>query len=170
MKKLFLASAIALFGLSNAQFRLGAHAGLPIGDAGDSFSFTLGADAAYMWSVADGVNLGVATGYSAWLGKTITVEGSESYKVETMSMVPVAASAEYLFTPEFSLGVDLGYAFMFVGGSDSGESTSDGAFYYQPKVAYHFGPSAVSLGYAGVSKNGATISSINVGYTYTFGK
>jgi len=164
MKKLILAAAIAVFGLSNAQFKLGAHVGLPTGDAGDFFSFTLGVDAAYMWPVASEFNLGVASGYSAWMGKTITYPVIGSVKVDTVSMVPVAASAEYKLTPEFSLGVDLGYGFLFGGGS------SDGGFYYQPKAAYHFGASEVNLGYAGVSKNGSTMSSVNLGYAYTFGK
>lgn len=155
MKKLILAAAIAVFGLSNAQFKLGAHVGLPVGDASNGSSFALGVDAAYMWPVASEFNLGIASGYSAWLGKN---------GAGTLSSVPVAVSAEYKFTPEFSLGVDLGYAFMFASGF------SDGGFYYQPKVAYHFGPSEVNLGYVGISKNGFTTSSVNVGYAYTFGK
>jgi len=46
---LFLTSALALFGLLNAQktepgFRLGVNAGLPVGDFGKAYSFTAGAD------------------------------------------------------------------------------------------------------------------------------
>lgn len=54
MKKLILMAAIAVFGLSNAQsgFTLGAHVGLPVGDASDVSSFTLGVDGAYRWPVA----------------------------------------------------------------------------------------------------------------------
>ncbi|WP_374446186.1 hypothetical protein [Epilithonimonas sp.] len=159
-----------MFGLSNAQsgFSLGAHVGLPTGDASDGYSFVLGVDGAYRWPVAAEFNLGLATGYSAWLGKTVKYDYgfgmSGEVKVETLSMVPLAASAQYMLTPQFSLGVDLGYGFLFASGE------SDGGFYYQPKAAYHFGPSQVNLAYAGVSKNGATISSINLGYAYTFGK
>lgn len=166
MKKLILTAAIAVFGLSNAQsgFTLGAHVGLPVGDASDVSSFTLGVDGAYRWPVAAEFNLGIATGYSAWLGKTVTYPYIGDVKYDTLSLVPIAASAQYMFTPQFSLGVDLGYGFLFANGE------SDGGFYYQPKAAYHFGPSQVNLGYAGVSKNGSTISSINLGYAYTFGK
>ena len=68
MKKLFLVGAIALFGAVNAQsagnFKLGAHIGLPVGDAADGYSFVAGADVAYMWPVAAEFNLGVASGYN----------------------------------------------------------------------------------------------------------
>lgn len=169
MKKLILTAAIAVFGLSNAQsgFSLGAHVGLPVGDASDGYSFTAGVDGAYRWPVSAEFNVGLATGYSAWFGKTIdaSVLGmSYSYKVKTLNMVPIAASAQYLFTPQFSLGLDLGYGLLFADGE------SDGGFYFQPKAAYHFGTSQVNLGYSGVSKNGFTYSAINLGYAYTFGK
>lgn len=157
MRKLFLAGALALFGAMSAQtgFKLGVHAGLPVGDASSGTSAVLGVDAAYMFPVAAEFNLGIATGYSSWLGKN----GAES-----VSMVPIAAAAEYKLAPQFSLGVDLGYGLFFASG------TSDGGFYYQPKAAYHFGPSEVYVGYMGVSKNGGTISAINLGYAYSFGK
>ena len=142
---------------------MGAHVGLPTGDTSDAYSFTAGVDASYLWPVAAEFNVGLATGYNAYFGKTIEYAGY-SYDVPTLSLVPVAASAQYLVTPQFSLGVDLGYGFLFQDGE------SDGGFYYQPKAAYHFGPSQVFLSYAGVSKDGSTLSSINLGYAYSFGK
>ena len=170
MKKVFLVGAIALFGALSAQsgFKLGAHVGLPVGDISDLSSVNLGVDASYLWPVAAEFNLGIATGYSAFLGKDYTYSipglGSYTVKAETLSLVPLAISGQYKVSPMFSLGVDLGYGFLFGGGS------SDGGFYYQPKAAYHFGPSEVNLAYMGVSKNGSTISSINLGYAYSFGK
>lgn len=159
MKKLILVGAIALCGIVNAQsgagFKLGAHVGLPVGDAATGTSVVLGVDAAYMFPVAAEFNLGIATGYSSWLGKN----GAGS-----VSMVPLAAAAEYKVSPQFSLGVDLGYGFLFASG------TSTGGFYYQPKAAYHFGPSEVYVGYMGVSKDGNSASAINLGYAYSFGK
>lgn len=159
MKKLLLVGAIALFGAANAQsagnFKLGAHVGLPVGDSTSGSSALIGADAAYLWPVAAEFNFGVATGYSAWLGKS---------GFETLSMVPIAAAGEYKFSPQFSLGVDLGYAFLFASG------LSDGGFYFQPKAAYHFGPSEVYVGYLGVSQSGSTAGAINLGYAYTFVK
>ncbi len=169
MKKLLLLGAFAVFSAVNAQagFKLGAHIGLPTGDSSSAYSFTAGVDASYLWPVAQDLNIGLATGYNAYFGKSIDVDFlgySTTYDVPTLSLVPVAASAQYLFTPQFSLGVDLGYGFLFQDGEN------DGGFYYQPKAAYHFGPSQVFLSYAGVSKDGATLSSVNLGYAYSFGK
>lgn len=157
MKKLILVGAIALCGAVNAQtgFKLGAHIGLPVGDISSAANFLAGVDAAYMWPVAAEFNLGIATGYSAFFPKG----GGD-----TLGLVPIAAAAQYKISPQFSLGADLGYGILFGGGS------SDGGFYFQPKVAYHFGPSEVNLGYMGVSKDGYTASSINLGYAYSFGK
>lgn len=169
MKKLFLAGAFALLGLStvNAQeagFRLGAHVGLPMGDAGDAYSFKLGADVAYMWPVADSFNLGVASGYQAWLGKDISYAGF-SYKVPTLSMIPIALSGEYKIADNFGIGADLGYGFVFADGN------SDGGFYYQPKLSYSLGDNgALWLGYQGVSKDGFTNSALNLGYTFSLNK
>lgn len=159
MKKLFLVSALALFGSVSAQsgFKLGANVGLPVGDAGDIYSFTAGADASYLWAVASDFNLGLATGFQSYFPK------SEFDGADNLGMIPVAASAQYRLTPEFSLGVDLGYAIITNEGADGG-------FYYAPKAAYHFGPSEVNLSYRGISNNGANGGSVNLGYAYSFGK
>lgn len=163
MKKLFLVGALALFGAMNAQtgnFKVGAHVGLPTGDIADFSNFVLGVDVAYMFPVSENFDLGLSTGYSAFLGKTIS-----GFKIPTLSLIPIAANATYKFTPEFSIGTDLGYGFV------SWDGESDGGFYYQPKLTYTFqDKNGVYLGYQGVSKDGVTFSSVNLGYTYTFGK
>ena len=161
MKKLLMIGAIALMGtFAQAQtgFKLGAHVGLPTGDAGDWYSLNVGVDASYMFPVAETFNLGVTSGYTAFLGKDIA-----GYKVTTLNLVPLAGTAEYKFTPEFSILADLGYGFLFADGE------SDGGFYYQPKVAYTLQEKhELSLGYQGVSMDGFTYSSINLGYAYKF--
>lgn len=162
MKKLILLGAFALFGSMSAQsgFKLGAHVGLPTGDAGNIYSFTLGADASYLWPVADSFSAGIATGYSAWLGKSVDLGyGLGSVKYDTLSMIPVAATASYKLAENFTVGADLGYGFVFANGSN------DGGFYYQPKVGYTIGNGEISLGYQGLTKNGSTISAVNLGYS-----
>ena len=165
MKKIFLVGAIALCGALSAQsgFKLGANIGLPVGDAGDYNSFVAGVDLAYLWPVAAEFNLGVASGYQMWFGKEYTIPFLGTIKGANTGMIPIAVAGQYKVAPQFSLGVDLGYAFFT-------ESGSDGGFYYAPKAAYHFGPSEVNLSYRGVSSDGATASSINLGYAYSFGK
>lgn len=161
MKKLMLLGAFALFGAMNAQtgFKLGANVGLPLGDAGDVYSFTVGVDASYLWPVAENLNVGVATGFNTYFPKSEW----KDFGAKNVNLIPIAASGQYMFTPEFSLGVDLGYGFAFSDGN------SDGGFYYAPKAAYHFGTSEVNLSYRGVSNDGST-GSINLGYAYSFGK
>ncbi|MFC3157784.1 hypothetical protein ACFOEQ_04170 [Chryseobacterium arachidis] len=52
---------------------MGAHVGAPLGDAADAASVTLGIDAAYMWNITKGLDIGVTTGYSHFfLVKTVS--------------------------------------------------------------------------------------------------
>lgn len=170
MKKIILLGSFALFGATNAQegFNVGAHVGLPMGDAKDAYSFKLGLDASYMFPVADNFKAGIASGYQAWLGKSYSLtDGSTtiSGKYDTISMVPIAATGMFKVNDQFGIGADLGYGFMFASGE------SEGGFYYQPKVSYSFGDSgALWLGYQGLSKNGFTFSAINLGYSFNIAK
>lgn len=159
MKKFIVMGAFALFGTMSAQsgFSLGAHVGLPVGDVHNVSSFTAGVDASYLFPVAAEFNVGITSGYSMFFLKS-------GYTGDNLNLVPIAGTLQYMATPQFSVGADLGYGILFANGN------SDGGFYYQPKVAYHFGPSQVNLGYMGVTKNGFTYSAINLGYAYTFGK
>ena len=170
MKKLLLIGAIALSGASmmNAQsgLKIGAHLGLPIGDIADTTSFNFGVDAAYTWKIAENFDLGVTTGYSHYTGKEYTYEipflGTQTVKGEGTGMIPIAATAQYSFGNGPFVGADLGYAFF------TGEN-SDGGLYYQPKVGYTFtGKHDVYLGYKGVSLDGITVSSVNLGYAFKF--
>ncbi len=169
MKKLFLVGALALFGALSAQagFKVGANVGLPLGDAKNANSFVAGVDLAYLMPVSADFNAGLVTGYELWVGKdqtfSVPMLGDVTVKGENSGMIPIAASGQYRFTPEFSLTVDLGYAFFT-------QSGAGGGFYYAPKAAYHFGPSEVNVSYRGVSQKEGTASSINLGYAYSFGK
>ncbi len=158
MKKLFLVGALALFGAMNAQttgnFKVGAHVGLPTGDIADFSSFNAGVDLAYQWNLAENFKLGVASGYSHYFGKN-GWDGS--------GLIPVAATGQYTISPNFFLGADLGYGFFTQKGSDGG-------FYYQPKVGYQKNNWEAYLGYKGVSLDGGTVSSVNVGVNFYLGK
>lgn len=175
MKKLLLIATFALLGTTavNAQengFRVGAHVGLPMGDAGDSYALNAGIDVAYTWMLSDNFELGATTGYSHYFGKEVTIPGmsfmgvtipSQSYKFNVGS-IPVAATAQYTFDGGFNVGADLGYAFL-TGDADGG------GFYYQPKVGYTFAEKhTVYAGYKGISKDGAELSSVNIGYAIKF--
>jgi hypothetical protein len=161
MKKLFLIAAMAVFGLSSAQqgFKLGAHIGVPVADAGDVSSFTLGLDGAYMWNVAPSFDLGIATGYSHFIGKS-----NNGYKVDDFGFIPLALAGKYRFSGSpVSIGLDLGYGF-------STKDGIDGGFYYQPKVAYNFSQGELYLGYQGVSSKIGPfdfgVGAVNLGYNF----
>jgi hypothetical protein len=158
MKKVILtAAALFAFGFANAQdgnFKLGAHVGLPVGDIEDFSSVNLGVDAAYVWNVADKFSAGVATGYTNFLGK-------DDY--DGVGFIPVAATAQYSLTDNLFLGTDLGYA-IYVGDIDGAE----GGFLYQPKFGYQTEKVEVYAGYKGISVDGGTYSSINLGVNFKF--
>ena len=173
MKKVFFTGALALLGAVsvNAQslgnFKLGAHVGVPVGgDDADSKSwdFNTGVDAAYVWKVAHNFDLGITTGYSHFIGKKVVPVPNGIESVNTsFGVIPLAATAQYNFEQKFFIGTDLGYAFY------TGENTEGGDFYFQPKVGYTINMNnEVYLGYKGLSNDGETLSSINLGYAYKF--
>lgn len=187
MKKLILsAMAVCAFGLASAQeggFKVGVHAGMPMGDAGDMYSFNFGADVAYLWEVADGFKAGVTTGYSYFSGKEydeagdlgdlgdwgdwgdllddMDIPGGGKVKVNG-AFIPVAATGQYSFSDNFFGGADLGYALY------AGDGDGDGGFYYQPKVGYQTEKIEVFVSYKGISADGASISTLGAGFAYKF--
>ena len=175
MKKLFLTGALALFGLMNAQktepgFRLGVNAGIPVGDFGKFTTFTAGVDLAYLYPLAENFRLGVATGYSHYFGKKTTYDlwilGKRDVKVPDVGVIPVAATAEFVFgDSHVFLGADLGYAFF----TKTEKGADSGSFYYQPKLGYSFDKRHdLYFSYKGFTQNSANAGSINLGYAYNF--
>ncbi|MCT3844755.1 hypothetical protein HZQ52_07930 [Elizabethkingia anophelis] len=158
MKKILLLGAFALLGFAasaqtTGQFKIGANIGVPVGDASNLTSFTIGVDAAYQWRLAENFDLGIATGYQHFFIKSDYKDlGDKGY-------IPLAASAQYSIDPKFFIGADLGYAFW------TGKYTSGGGFYYQPKVGYQQPNWELYLGYRGVSDNGTT-GSVNLGFNF----
>lgn len=167
MKKVILAViAVMAFGFANAQegqFKVGVHAGMPMGDASDFFSVNLGLDAAYLWKVADKFSVGATTGFSTYLAKEHTLDFgfgvSANVKGDNYSYIPVAGTAQFSLTDKFFVGADLGYAISV------GEG--DGGFLYQPKFGYQNEKIELYAAYKGISNEGS-ISSINLGFNYKF--
>lgn len=157
MKKIILtAVAVFAFSFANAQdggFKLGAHIGLPMGDIKDISSLNIGVDVAYVWKVADKFSAGIVSGYTTYLGK----DGFDD-----SGFIPVAATGQYSITDNLFLGADLGYA---LGISPEG---NDGGFLYQPKFGYETDKFELYAGYKGISVDGGTYSSINLGFNYKF--
>ena len=165
MKKLLLLTAIAVLGLTSVnaqgQFNAGISAGLPVGDAGDAYSFAIQLDANYLWSVSDGFDAGVAAGFSQWFGKSIDLGGFGSIDVEDASLLPIAAAGRFAVSDKLTLGADLGYA---VGISPDG---NDGGFYYAPKIQYGVSEALdIVLAYRGVSVDGGSLDLITLGVEF----
>lgn len=169
MKKIILTLA-AIFAISfaNAQdgkFKAGINLGLPMGDAGDLYSLSVGLDVAYMWSISDQFQAGVTTGYAHYMGKTTDIDtgfGTFSVDVEDGGFIPVAGTAQYSLSDKFFVGADLGYAIAIA------PSGADGGLLYQPKVGYQAEKFEVYAGYKGIAVTGTTLSSVNLGFNYKF--
>jgi len=172
MKKIILtAMAVFAFSFANAQekkadnaggFKLGAHVGLPMGDIKDAYSLNLGVDVAYVWNVAENFGVGIASGYTTYIGKAQTIMGID-ITPDAVGFIPVAATAQYSITDSLFLGTDLGYA-VYAGNQDGAE----GGFYYQPKFGFQTEKIEVFAGYKGISVTGGAYSSVNLGFNYKF--
>jgi len=164
MKKLLMIAAVAVFGMTslNAQeFNVGVNVGLPTGDADIGYTLGLGLEANYLWEVSDQFQAGVSAGYSHFLGEDINLGFLGTTGFEDAGFVPVAAAGRYAASDDFTLGLDLGYA---VGISPDG---NDGGFYYAPKVQYGISDNMdIVASYRGVSTDGITFSSINLGVEF----
>jgi opacity protein-like surface antigen len=159
MKKLLLSAVIAVFAIANVNaqdFNLGVNLGLPLGDIKDAYTLNIGVEANYLWEVSEEFKLGVAAGYSHYLGDSVG-----GFDVDDAGFLPIAAAGRLNLSEDFTLGVDLGYA---IGISPSG---NDGGFYYAPKVQYGVSESLdIVLAYKGTSVDGGTFSSINLGVEF----
>jgi hypothetical protein len=160
MKKFGLIVCLLVFGTAlQAQegLNVGINFGLPVGDASDISSFSLGLDANYLWNVAESVDVGVATGFTNAFGKTIDILGAE-FDADDVQFIPIAAAGRYHITESFRAGADIGYA---IGLNDG----NDGGFYYRPILAYGFNQNMeVNFSYTGISLDGITWSTISLGF------
>jgi hypothetical protein len=173
MKRIILTvSAVMAFGFANAQeghFKIGAHAGLPLGNSSDMFNVNLGVDGAYLWNVADKFSAGVTTGYTIYLGERYTYnDGVISFesKIKDASFIPIAGTAQYSITDNLFVGGDLGYA-IFLGQDGVGATDSSGGILYQPKFGYQNDKIELFAAYKAISNNGS-LSSLNIGFNYKF--
>ena len=161
MKKLLLAAVVGLFAFSaTAQnFSAGVHVGLPIGDAGDLYTFNVGIDVDALWEVSDDFDAGVATGYSHSFGDEIDLGSFGAIEVDDFQYIPLAGAARFNASDDFQIGADLGYAIAV------GEG--DGGFYYRPMLGYNVGENTqITASYRGISVDGGSFSTVNLGVNF----
>ena len=153
MKKILLFTAVLVLGFTQSygqeNIKFGGNIGIPIGDA-DVYDLSYGADFAYFFEVSEGFKLGPMLGYSGY-----SADGFN------LSFLPVAATGRYEFPGNaFFLGADLGYGIGL-------EDGVDGGVFYRPKVGYNFGLLGVIASYSGISVDGGTFSSVNLGVEFS---
>lgn len=121
MKKILYLFVFVLFGFtSHAQFKIGAHVGVPSGDASDFYSTTLGFDAYKMFGTDRNglLKLGIASGFVNHFGEEIEIENYSS-SIDNAQFIPIAGAARINFLL-FTVGPDVGYAFGISDGMDNG--------------------------------------------------
>lgn len=161
MKKVILVFALVLSALAaNAQLTVSVNGGIPVSDVEDYSSFALSGDVGYAFATDSNLMLGVSVGFLNYFGKDYEVLGT-TIEAESIQFLPVAGSAFYRLSDNFSAGSKIGYAF----GINDGNY---GGFYYKPMLNYMVGnATSLSLFYEGVSDDG--INTNNVGLGLTFG-
>lgn len=127
-----------------SSFKAGFIGGIPVGDASEMSSFSIGLDVNYHWGVSELLDLGVATGFVNAFGETL--EGQTEF--EDIQFLPVAASVRIYTTYHFKFGGDVGYA---VGINEGNE----GGLYYRPLIGYNIsGNTELNASYMAVDNNG----------------
>lgn len=167
MKKLLLTLLIVCgMGIFNSSaqattdFKVGIHAGIPVGDMADFSDFNAGADVAYLFGLAGIVEVGPLVGYSRYFVEDVDLGEFGSLEMDDASFLPVAASGRVDLGPVFA-GLDLGYA---VGLNDG----NDGGFYVRPKVGFGFFGLNLVGSYSAISMDGGDVSSVNLGLEFGF--
>ncbi len=153
MKKLLIIGALIFSSISYAQgFKAGLNVGVPTGDVSDFYNLQVGADVGYTFSVLPGLTVGPMLGYMNFFPEDSDLSDNGQF-------LPIAASGRYGITNSFFLGADLGYG---VGITDG----LDGGFYYRPQIGYDFGLIGLIASYSGVSVDGGSWSSVNLGFEF----
>lgn len=168
MKKFLLVAVFAVFAFSAAQsqnnMRVGVNAAIPMGDVKDGYSFGITGDFTYFFEVNDAFLVGPQASLLYYFGKEheySTGLGTITVKPDAALFLPIAASARYMLE-QFSFGADIGYG---IGLAPDG---NDGGFFYRPKVAYDFGGIGAVISYSGVSMDGGSFNSLNLGVEFSF--
>lgn len=162
MKKLLIAITLMFsVGLTTAsaqEFRLGVHGGVPVGDVSDTHNFDLGLHASYMFNPLGVFQFGPMIGYSHYFGDSFEEMGFE-IEVDDAQFLPIGASGRASLGDVVFVGLDLGYG---IGINDG----NDGAFFYRPKLGFDFMGIDIIGSYEGFSRDGGTVSSVNVGVEF----
>lgn len=156
MKKALIICGLLVLSVTSAYsqggFKAGLNLGIPVGDVSDFYNLQFGADVAYMFGVANTFAVGPMVGYSNFFPE-------DSDNSDNAQFVPIAAAGRLNLGSAFFLGADLGYGIGI-------EEGMDGGFYYRPQVGYDFGLIGLIASYSGISVDGGSWSSVNLGVEF----
>ena len=163
MRRTYLV-AVALFAFvfsasaqDRSNFKAGFSGGVPVGDAENISSFSIGLDLNYHWGISELIDLGAATGFINAFGDTLP----DQTEFEDIQFLPVAGSIRIYPTYHFKFGVDGGYAI----GINEG---NDGGLFYRPVVGYNItGNTELNVSYTAVENDG-TFAIATVGILFLF--
>ncbi len=157
LKSIFLICVVCLTSSLNCdaqEIRLGVHAGIPTGDIGDYSSLNVGADAAvYFLPVTETLNLGIATGYTHFVGKD-----KDGLEVSDIGYIPVAASGRGTFNNGIIYIADIGYGI--------GMNDAEGGLYYKGKLGWSSGNFDAYFYYGGISAKETDVTSVGLGVAF----
>ncbi|WP_190808317.1 hypothetical protein [Flagellimonas sp. S3867] len=159
-----LAINLSMSAQDRSNIKAGFNAGVPVGDAADISSFSIGLDFNYHWGVSELLDVGIAAGFINAFGDTNEASGGGitiQTEFEDFQFLPVAASVRIYPTYSFKFGADAGYAV----GINAG---NEGGLYYRPVIGYNItGNTELNVSYIAVSNDG-TFSIATVGILFLF--
>lgn len=151
--------------VDRSTLKLGIHGGVPVSDAADVSSFTLGLDVMHFWGVSKEFDLGLVTGFTNAFGDTDTVTtGNVTAQTgfDNIQFLPLAGAIRLYPTSKFNLGGDIGYAI----GVNEG---NDGGLYYRPMIAVNVGGTTeLNASYTVIDGDTSNWSTVTLGFLIGF--
>ncbi len=149
--------------LAFSQLKVGINAGIPVGDVGEFYSFSLGADVYYMFGDQDAfLEFGATAGFLNYFGKEVDIVG-QSTDIDNAQFIPLAGAARFTLFGFLRFGPDVGYAIAL-------SDTYDGGFYYRAVLGIDLGDRVeLNTFYHSISQEGSNIGSVGAGLLIEFG-
>lgn len=177
MKKLFLATAIAIVSLTasaqkgNNQIGIGVDLGLPSADFGDAAKFGFGGYVKGLYGIGTAGQITLTSGYTTYSGKDEITDAMGVDKVK-YGLIPILAGYRHNFDG-FYAEPQIGYQIARVKIEEGSESASDSQGMFAWAVGLGFAKSGFDAGvrYQSGSKDGATFAVVgfHIGYNFSLG-
>ena len=160
---LFIGLFIIVSSSVKAQFKIGAHLGVPSGDVSDYYTTALGADVYYMFGTDPNgfLKLGVASGFMNYFGDEVDIEGYDT-KFDNAQFIPVAGALRVQLLKILTVGPDIGYGFGISDGMDDG-------FYWKGVIGVNlFDFLEVDAYFHGITIDESSFGSVGLGVLFEF--